>query len=81
MYSRHDTTWLYRYYSGHRRADIAADLFRGPHAVHSRIRDMGLPVRPRTWANHYDRKQWLNRKDVKNLRRLFEPNATLVPVI
>lgn len=73
MYSRTDTLWLYRYYSGDACKDIAAPLFRNSKVVHERIRAMKMPQRPRGAFTAKVRERWLAEPHIKQLRKLFEP--------
>jgi len=73
LYDRSDTTWLFRFYSGDALSDIGASLFRSGMAISTRIRDAGLPRRPRGNFNAPVREQWLQRPDIVALRNKYRP--------
>ena len=77
MYSRTDTLWIYRYYSGDACADIAASLFRNEKVARERLRAMKMPLRPRGAFTVKVRKRWLAEPHIRQLRKLFEPKALL----
>lgn len=79
MIDRSNTEWLYRYYCGERRDDIAARIFRSSKAVWSRIRDAGLPQRPRGAFTPRVRAEWLQRPEIVAMRERYAPSPGLVP--
>jgi hypothetical protein len=72
-YDRTDTQWLYRYYSGDRRDDIAASIFRCSAVINNRIRTAGLPGRPRGHFSERVKREWLQRPEIVALRERYAP--------